>query len=183
MHDDNLEQFLHPILDVPPQLIAEAAVGVDKLPEICARYGYTPEQAEQLRNDPGFKVRVSRMEAELKKEGVTFRMRAAHAAEDLVRDVWNKATSPEVGLALKIEALKTLAKLGDLEPKQNLNTQAAAAGFSITINLPQVGEQPGRTIEAHSEPVPELGMTLPILGTTNRTINSAIELPEDWQDE
>lgn len=179
MQETEFDQHFHPILDVPPQLLAEAAVGVDKLPDICARYGYTPEQAEQLRNDPGFKVRVSRMEQELKKEGVTFRMRAAHAAEDLVRDVWNKATSSEVGLALKIEALKTLAKLGDLEPKQNLTAQNAGAGFSITINLPKVGDQPGRTIEAKAEPVPDLGMNVPVLGT----INSAIALPEDWQDE
>lgn len=178
MQDDNLEHQLHPILDVPPQLIAEAAVGIDALEDICARYHYTPEQTEQLRNDPGFKVRVSRMEAELRKEGVTFRMRAGHAAEDLMADVWRRAKDPSVGLALKIDALKTLAKLGDLEPKQNLNPQAAAAGFSITINIPKVGEQPGRTIEMHNEPVPILSTNVPA-----PSMNNALALPEDYQDE
>ena len=187
MQDEEFERALHPILDVPPQLIAEAAVGIDSLEDICARYHYSPEQTEQLRNDPGFKVRVSRMEQELKKEGVTFRMRAAYAAEDLMADVWRRAKDPSVGLGMKLDALKTLAKLGDLEPKQNLNPQAAAGGFSITINLPQVGEQPGRTIEMNrdvnsivdAEPVPSLGMSVPM----NSNLNSSLELPEDWQDE
>jgi len=167
------EFALHPILDVPAQLIAEAAVGIDSLEDICARYHYTPEQTALLRNDRGFEVRVSRMAAELKKEGVTFRMRAAHAAEDVMAEVWLRAKDPEVGLALKIDALKTLAKLGDLEPKQNAPQVAAGNGFSITINIPQVGEQPGRVIEASTEPT--------LLPAVSR--NQALELPEDWEDE
>lgn len=188
---DETEFPLHPILDVPPQLIAEAAVGIDTLEEICERYHYTPEQTAQLRNDAGFKARVSRMEADLRKEGVTFRMRAAHAAEDLMADVWRKAKDPQVGLALKIDALKTLAKLGDLEPKQSIGAVQQGAGFSITINIPKVGEEPGRVIEMNSsktEPVeleamPSLGMTVPDVGTMNRKLNSSLELPEDYQDE
>lgn len=187
---DETDFPLHPILDVPPQLIAEAAVGIDTLEEICERYHYTPAQTEQLRNDPGFKVRVSRMEADLRKEGVTFRMRAAHAAEDLMADVWRRAKDQSTGLALKLDALKTLAKLGDLEPKQSLTPQQAG-GYSITINIPQVGDQPGRTIEmnkSESEPVdaedvPILGMSVPNVSTMNRNVNSSLELPEDWQDE
>ena len=185
--EDEFEFHLHPILDVPPQLIAEAAVGIDSLEDICARYHYTPEQTAQLRNDPGFKARVSRMEQDLKKEGVTFRMRAAHAAEDLMADVWQQAKDPKVGLSMKLDALKTLAKLGDLEPKQNAQAAAQGSGFSLVINLPQVGNQPGRTIEMNRD-VSTACEAEPLLvaasvENVNRSVNSSLELPEDWQDE
>ena len=38
------------------------------------------------------------------------------------------------GLSLKLDAMKTLAKLGGLEPQPN--AVAAGPGFSISINLP-----------------------------------------------
>jgi hypothetical protein len=180
---------LHPVLDVPLQLVAEAAIGTSSLEEICARYNYSPEQTEQLRNDPGFQVRVSRMEQELSKEGVTTKMRARHVVDDLIGEVWIQAKDPAVGLGMKLEAIKTLTKIADLEPKQNIQQQGSG-GYSIKIILPEIGSTPGRTIEMNSfsgepvepETIPSMGMTVPELGTMNRKLNSSIELPEDWDE-
>lgn len=184
------EKAFHPILDVPPQLIAEAAVGVDTLEKICARYHYTPEQTELLRNDPGFQVRVLRMEAELKKDGVTFRMRAAHLAESLLPDIYRVALDPSTSLTNKLSVFGTLVKLGELEPKPAA-VAAQGSGFSITINIPQVGEQKGRTIEMNSdvstvcdaEPLLVAGFGGNDTPGVNSNLNSSLELPEDWRDE
>lgn len=190
----DIQEFQHhPVLDVPLQLIAEAAIGTSSLDEICARYNYSPEQTEQLRNDPGFKVRVSRAEQELAKEGVTTKMRARHVVDDMISEVWIQGKDPSVGLGMKLEIIKTLTKIADLEPKTNQLVQQGS-GFSLVINLPAVGEQPGRTIEMNkaetsaidAEPLPSMGMTVPDMGTMNRvvnsTMNSALELPEDWDE-
>lgn len=190
----DIQEFQHhPVLDVPLQLIAEAAIGTSSLDEICARYNYSPEQTEQLRNDPGFKVRVSRAEQELAKEGVTTKMRARHVVDDMISEVWIQGKDPSVGLGMKLEIIKTLTKIADLEPKANQLVQQGS-GFSLVINLPAVGEQPGRTIEMNkaetsaidAEPIPSMGMTVPDMGTMNRvvnsTMNSALELPEDWDE-
>ena len=190
----DIQEFQHhPVLDVPLQLIAEAAIGTSSLDEICARYNYSPEQTEQLRNDPGFKVRVSRAEQELAKEGVTTKMRARHVVDDMISEVWIQGKDPSVGLGMKLEIIKTLTKIADLEPKANQLVQQGS-GFSLVINLPAVGEQPGRTIEMNKaetsaidvEPIPSMGMTVPDMGTMNRVVNSAmnsaLELPEDWDE-
>lgn len=205
----DIQEFQHhPVLDVPLQLIAEAAIGTSSLDEICARYNYSPEQTEQLRNDPGFKVRVSRAEQELAKEGVTTKMRARHVVDDMISEVWIQGKDPSVGLGMKLEIIKTLTKIADLEPKANQLVQQGS-GFSLVINLPQIGDQPGRTIEAKATNVPDLGTDIPDLGTAlnrvdagsvtleaasdkapletvnrvvNSTMNSALELPEDWDE-
>lgn len=185
MQDEEIQNF-HPILDVPSQLIAEAAIGTDTLENICARYHYTPEQTQMLRNDPGFQVRVLRMEAELKKDGVTFRMRAAHLAEALLPDIYRVASDPSTSLTNKLSVFGTLVKLGELEPKPAA-VAAQGSGFSITINLPQVGEQKGRTIEMNSstgEPVDAEPLLVAASSeSVNRKLNSSLELPEDYQDE
>lgn len=50
----------------------------------------------------------------------------------------------------RMEFQSLLHKLGGLEIK-DAATAAPGAGFSITINLPQVGATPGATIEAKAE--------------------------------
>lgn len=125
---------LHPVVDVPQMLLMELAIGLDTFDDVCLRYGYTPEQTEALRADKGTAIQVSRMANELKSDGITFRRRAAHAAEDLVGIIWREARMTSTGLTTKLEALKTLAKLGNLEPKAE--AQVSGAGFSITVNLP-----------------------------------------------
>lgn len=120
-------------------------------------------------------------------------MRARHVVDDMISEVWIQGKDPSVGLGMKLEIIKTLTKIADLEPKANQLVQQGS-GFSLVINLPAVGEQPGRTIEMNkaetssidAEPIPSMGMAVPDMGTMNRvvnsTMNSALELPEDWDE-
>lgn len=173
------EFALHPVLDVPQSLLLEAAVGLDPLDEIAARHGYTQEQTDQLRKDPSFSIRVARVASELKKDGVTFRMRAAHAAEDLIGVIWREAKASTTALPIKIDALKTLAKLGDMEPKANTQVQTGP-GFSITINLPgqspvQVGKASVETLERDVEDAEVIS------SITFKQINDELALPAEYE--
>lgn len=168
-------QIRHAILDVPQNLILEAAVGLDPLADICARYGYTPEQTRQLADNHGFQVQVSRAANEMKKDGVTFRMRAAHAAEDLIGDIWLSTKKSTTGLMQKIEAFKVLSKMGDMEPK-NTASVAAGSGFSITINIPTQPQEEKPVVIAEDV---EFTMTLPT--AQPRALNAELALPEGWE--
>lgn len=139
---------MHPIIDVPQQLLLELAVGLDSFDDVCARYEYTPEMTAQLRRDPGVNARVARLAQELKNDGVTFRVRSAHAAEDLVGVIWAEAKRTDTPLATKLAAAQFLARMGDLEPKPS----AAPPGsrFSITIELPT---SPSSANNHHPTPV------------------------------
>lgn len=70
----------------------------------------------------------------MKANGFVFRTKAQLAAEDLLEDVYIMAKDSEATLPQKLDALKTFAKLGELEPKPDKNS-AVGGGFSITINL------------------------------------------------
>ena len=139
---------LHPIIEVPPMLVLEAAVGVDTLDSICERFGYDQTQTAQLRNDPGFKRAVQEQEVQLRKEGVTFKMRVQKAADDLMGVVWRESKDERVPVSVKLDVLKVFAKLADYEPKTNAPVQTGS-GFSITINLGgKAALNPERVVDA-----------------------------------
>lgn len=123
---------LHPIIEVPPMLVLEAAVGVDTLDSICERFGYDQTQTAQLRNDPGFKRAVQEQEVQLRKEGVTFKMRVQKAADDLMGVVWRESKDERVPVSVKLDVLKVFAKLADYEPKTNAPVQTGST-FGIRI--------------------------------------------------
>lgn len=168
------KRIRNPVLDVPQNLILEAAVGLDPLADICARYGYTPEQTEQLAANRGFQIQVDRAATEMKRDGVTFRMRAAHAAEDLIGDIWLAAKKSTTGLMQKIEAFKVLSKMGDMEPKAAVQANAGS-GFSITINIPKQVQEEAPVVEAEDV---EFKMTIPKARPS--PLNAELALPDGW---
>lgn len=125
--------YSNPVLDLPPQLVLEVALGTDSVESVCSRYGYDPEQVEYIRNSKHFWKVVREQEAELDKNGLSFKLRAKKVTEDMIGRLWIQAKTEAVPFAAKLEFMKTAAKLADLEPKA---TQAIpGTGFSITFNL------------------------------------------------
>lgn len=118
----------------PTQLIHDLAAGVEPAEIVQTKHNIPATLWEQLSKDPFFQRQIEAKRAELKRDGVTFRYKAALMAEDLLEDIFIGAKSPEVGHQGKLDTLKFLAKVGNLEPKEEKNV-VAPSGFSITINL------------------------------------------------
>lgn len=95
-------------------------------------------------------IEVDKVKSELYKSGKTFRLKASVMADQMLEKVYEDALHEDVGLSMRIDVLKVLAKLGDLEPKQNLNAAAQGSGFSININLAGVQPAP-QVIEVKQE--------------------------------
>lgn len=132
MSDHSLS-YSNPVLDLPPQMVLEVALGTDPVESVCARYGYEAEQVEYIRNSKYFWKVVREQEAELEKNGLSFKLRAKKVTEDMLGRLWVHAKTDAVPFAAKLDFMKTAAKLADLEPKA---TQAIpGTGFSITFNL------------------------------------------------
>lgn len=121
-------------IDIDPKFVLEVATGLEDIAEIAPRYGYDEETAEALRNYKPFLIEVDRHKAELYRSGKTFKLMAGMMAEEVMKKTFEQALLPETGLSVRIDALKTLAKLADLEPKQATGT-VQGAGFSISINI------------------------------------------------
>lgn len=173
MHE---ETQLTRLLDVPPELVLELAVGVDTFDNICQKFGYSPVETAQLRHDVSLKARVLKAESELQKDGFIHKHRAAFGADSILKILISRGMDPSTPLSVALDIYKELVKTGDLVPKQALNPAQQGSGFSIIINIPKIDDQPGRTIEAHTEK-PILGTTVPSLG-----MNNALALPEDWDE-
>lgn len=174
---------LNPVVEVPQQLVLEVAVGLDTFVEICARYGIDEEDAALLKENRLFQRQVRQAEAELKKDGTTFRMRAAHAAEDLLGDIWKKSVQPEVPLVQKLEAFRVLVKMADLEPKPSA-LPAGGSGFSVTISIPGstttiTAGAPAPAAQPAFVPITEDSV---LEMEPARSRNQDLALPADWED-
>ena len=126
--------FANKFLSLDPRFTLECAMGMEDISEIAPRYGYKQEDVVKLSQYQPFLIELERMKGELQRSGQNFKMKAALMSDMMMETVFRGAMQGNASLAVKIDALKTLTKLADLEPK-NTQAQTAGAGFSITINL------------------------------------------------
>lgn len=120
---------------VPPEMIASLALGVDDELVVASRHGFSVEQYHALAKMPAFQRAVAAQRAEFDKTGLTFQVMSAMQAAEVRDRVFTMAMSSEASFPQALEALKTLAKLGNLEPKEAKTSTAAGSGFMIQINL------------------------------------------------
>jgi hypothetical protein len=128
-------------LSVPSEMVAEIAAGLENPKDIAFRYGIVGEAWESLTKWTPFQNAVAAQKAEFEKSGFTFKVKAKVLTEDVFDDAYRIARSSSSTLLQKLEFIKIGAKLADMEPKTN-QAVASGPGFSITINLNDVGKKP-----------------------------------------
>jgi hypothetical protein len=166
------------MLDVDAKFVLEVASGV-RPPEVIAEdYGYSPEQWGQLKKFPPFVKAVDLKKVELTASGYTFRMKAAIGAEDLLTEVYKKATTGDtVSFHTQLEALKFMARAAGLETPPREDAELGSK-FSITINLGG-----GKSVEIGVK-MPENGVKMPENGVNTLECDDFWEttpLSSDWE--
>jgi hypothetical protein len=119
---------------VPPEMLFYLALGREDELVVASRYGFSVEAYQRLCELRPFQVALASQRAQLEKDGITFQVMAAMQAAELRDRAWMQAMGPEVSLTQRLDALRTFAKLGNLEPKE-IKGPGAGTGFSIQINL------------------------------------------------
>lgn len=119
---------------VSAELVASIALGMEDELVIAARHGFSVEDYARLQLNPHFQRAVEAKRAELVKDGVTFRVKAAWMAEELLDKVYLLASRSDASFGQAHEALKTLIKAAGLEPKEE-KAQNQGTTFSISIDL------------------------------------------------
>lgn len=158
--DEPLEYQWAPkaMMQIPSEMVVAMAQGLETEQEIAQRFGFTGESLAKLLAYPPFKTAVAQKKLELEKSGWVFRQKAAMQAEMLLDQVFVSAMNNDVGLMQKLEALKYLTKVGNLEPKEEKQANAGP-GFSISINLGansvQLGSQTPEIIEIPTQNSPK----------------------------
>lgn len=118
--------------------------------EIVAGEGLTQTEYDAISTNPQFKRYVDQYETELKDSGFSFSAKARILAEDLLPTAYHMARDVDTPAAVRRQIIADLVEWGELKPKNNANA-AAGPGFSITFNIPAVGQTPPQTIVLEAE--------------------------------
>lgn len=135
----------------PPQLVFDLALGLDGYEAIEARYSLTREQLDRLYALPLFRQEVALLKRELANNNSIFKHKAKIQAESYLTEMDALMQEPSTPASTKLEIFKTMAKYGDLEPKEAKSEKDAAAQVVIRIESnvrdPLIDITP-RTVEA-----------------------------------
>lgn len=119
---------------IPDEMVASIALGMEDELVVAARHNMSVEQYKLLEVQPWFQAQVAAKRADLEKNGVTFRAKAAWMASDLLDQVYLQVSANDASLAQKHDVLKTLIKAGGLEPKDETKKDTGPT-FAINIDL------------------------------------------------
>lgn len=124
------------VISYPPSLPLEVAMQAVSNKQICAAYGLSREDWEQLIRTPSFVAEVASYRDELRKDGMSFKMKARLQAEELLTTSWKliHAPSDQVGPAVKADLIKTIFRVAGLEPEKGAGG-GNVTGLNIQINL------------------------------------------------
>lgn len=130
-----------PVLDrYDSRLVQELALGMEDDDTILERYGFDTEGVARLRADPFLQAEVAALTQELRRAGTMAKVKARLAAEDLITTVYNRVKLTKT-LQDALDALKVLAKIGDLEPRSD-GAKVTGTIVRVDLNIGQLGFPP-----------------------------------------
>lgn len=123
-------------LGYPLTLPIEVALKTAPIPRICEAYGLTREQWVELCHNPAFVKDVAAAREELKKDGMSFKMKARLQADELLKTSWGLIhdRSGDVPPSVKADLIKFTVRAAGLEADAKASATQQNA-LQININL------------------------------------------------
>jgi hypothetical protein len=120
----------------PPTLPVEIALKTAPMNDIREAYGYTSEEWMRLKDNPDFLADLAAAVAMVKKEGMSFRLKAQLQAEELLKTSWRLIHAPadEVPSSVKADLIKATARWAGYDNKEGASG-GGGPNFAIQINL------------------------------------------------
>ena len=120
----------------PSSLVLELALKTATPQELKEHYGFSDEEWAALRENETFLAELGAMVEEVKKDGMSFKLKARLQAEAMLETSWRLVHAPgsEVAANVKADLIKTTFRVAGFDNKE----AAAGAGggqFNIQINL------------------------------------------------
>lgn len=119
-----------------PKLLFDLALEMDDIEDILLRHNLTYEQLGQMYGNAMFRSEVITLRSDLQKEGLTLKLKARMLSEDYL-DIMDKMVHDiHIPAGQRLDVIKQVNKLGDVEPKKDSKDGAGGAGsFNIQINI------------------------------------------------
>jgi hypothetical protein len=124
-------------LGYPKTLPIEVALKTASIKTICESYGITKDEWNELRYDEAFIADVRKAKTMLEQEGMSFKLKAALQAEELLKTSWKMihASNNEVPAAVKADLLKFTIRAAGLDGSADKSGLSAGNNLQININL------------------------------------------------
>ena len=129
-------------LGYPATLPIELALKVAPVKEICEAYQIDRAQWENLRHDPRFKKDLATAVELVRKEGMSFRLKAKLQAEEMLKTSWNLVHSNDTPPAVRADLIKFTTRCAGYADPEGAAAGFKGSGFSITINIPSAAATP-----------------------------------------
>lgn len=120
-------------LGFPPMLPMELALRIDTPQRICAHYGISRPQFEQIIAHPVFVKRYQEAIEQLKVDGMSFKVKARMQAEDFLATSFAMVKNPATSDAVRADLIKNTVRWAGYDAKAVESGQSNA--FNIQINL------------------------------------------------
>jgi len=118
-----------------PALVFDVALGLEGIETILSRHDLTEAAWEHINSHPLFHRQVGVQARELSENGVSFRAKAKVQAEMYLVDLDHMISSPTTDQKVKLDAIKYVTKVADLEPRADKTESNGAPQVNIQINL------------------------------------------------
>lgn len=121
----------------PPTLPVEIAMKVAPIRDICEAHGIERADWDRLRADETFVAAVQEAHEALKRDGMSFRVKARLQSEELLKTAWAMIHAPndEVPANVKADLLKFTIKAAGLDGSKDQLAASQQNALSININL------------------------------------------------
>jgi hypothetical protein len=126
------------LLAYPPTLPIEVALKTAPLKDICAAYNISRADWDVLRAHPVFIEDLKKAVELLKKEGMSFKMRARLQSEGLLETAWNMIHAKpveDVPANVKADLLKFVVRCAGLEGEKGGGSGGNQTNLQINISL------------------------------------------------
>lgn len=125
------------LLGWPPTLPIEIALRVAPIKKICEAYDITKEEFERLRLDQRFVDDVRRADEMVRKEGMTFKLKAQLQADELLQTAWKMIHSPTdaVPAVVRADLIKFIIRCAGLDASKDQANNHATSNQNLQINI------------------------------------------------
>lgn len=133
MADDILTPSDPARLGWPATLPIEVAMKESTPKELCADYGLTRDDWNRLRATPGFVNEVAACVEMLKKEGMSFKLKAQLQAEALLKTSWKIIHTKDAPAQVKADLIKSTMKWAGYDTTEKVGGQQNALQINIVL--------------------------------------------------
>jgi hypothetical protein len=140
---------------LPDRFYLDLAIGTATFSDICGTYGLDPQSVREHQDDPQFQQRLLQAKQSVEDDGRAFRARCRRVVHDTIPRMQMIINDPEVPASTCVDAFKTLAKLGNLEPQPAAQANGAGGNhLTLTIIAPGGAKQETQVVGTVIQPEP-----------------------------